>query len=47
MLISPCIPLFLDTFPLLVSSTFDPEEEQVLGELSMKLPRMKVNKRCF
>ena len=41
MLISPCIPLFLDTFPLLAFSTFDPEEEQELGELSMKLPRMK------
>ena len=39
MLISLCIPLFLDTVPLLVSPTSDPEGE--LGELRMELPRMK------
>ena len=39
MLISLCIPLFLDTVPLLVSLTSDPEEE--LGELRMELLRMK------
>ena len=41
MLISLCIPLFLDTAPLLVSPTSDPEGEPELGELPMELPRMK------
>ena len=39
MLISLCIPLFLGMFPLLGSSTSDPEEE--LEELRMKLQIMK------
>ena len=39
MLISLCITLFLGMFPLLGSSTFDPEEE--LEELRMKLQRME------
>ena len=41
MLISLCIPLFLDTVPLLVSPTSDPEKEPELGELRMELPGMK------
>ena len=41
MLISFCIPSFLDTVPLLLSPTSDPEEELELGELRMELPRMK------
>ena len=41
MLTSLCIPMFLDMFPLLVSSTSDPEEELELGELRVKLPRLK------
>ena len=41
MLISLCIPLFLDTVPLLVSPTSDPEGELELRELRMELPRMK------
>ena len=41
MLISLCIPLFLDKFPRLVSPTSDPEEELALGQLRMKLPRVK------
>ena len=41
MLISLCIPLVLDTFPLLISSTSDPEEELELGELRVKPPIMK------
>ena len=32
---------FLDTVPLLVSPTSDPEEELEPGELRMELPRMK------
>ena len=39
MLISLCIPLLLGMFPLLESSTSDPEEE--LEELRMKLQIMK------
>ena len=41
MLISLCIPLFLDTVPLLVSPKSDPEKELESGELRMELPRMK------
>ena len=41
MLISHCTPLFLDTVPLLVFPTSDPEEEPELGEIRMELPRMK------
>ena len=41
MLISLCTPLFLDTVPLLVSPTSNPEEEPELGELRMELSRMK------
>ena len=41
MLISLCIPLFLDTVLLLVSPKSDPEEELEPGELRMELPRMK------
>ena len=39
--ISLCISLFLDTVPLLVSPTSDPEGELEQGELRMELPRMK------
>ena len=39
MLISLCIPLLLGMFPLLESSTSDPEEE--LEELRMKLQTVK------
>ena len=44
MLISLCLPSFLDTVPLLVSPKSDPEEELELGELCMELPRMKGKK---
>ena len=41
MLISLCLPSFLDTVPLLVSPKSDPEEELELGELRVKPPIMK------